>query len=266
MTQHVFCDEGSRPYCLEEFFLAYHFARPLAESDEKVHYFGLNPNCVAVAANAVALRVNQAFAYPERVQTHTLDQAFGLHVGLSLAQGYYRPATNGCDVPRISHTKSPPILHDLGSEIRHSCLNLIRAVEAFMRRQEETARWLLENEELDSRMVSAMSHKDIEGVMTCFADSPDLIAVLWGTEMHGATELRQAVESIFCRSDSLKLTIDRICRIRSGDMVLAVGQATWQMKRGDVVSAVREVWTDVRCRVNGKWVYKLDHTEVLPGT
>jgi ketosteroid isomerase-like protein len=135
-----------------------------------------------------------------------------------------------------------------------------------MKRKSTKPKWLQANEELDSRMVAAMSQKDVDGVMSCFSDSPEVIAVLWGTEMRGPGELRQAVESLFCEYDSIKLSIDRISRIQTGDTVLAVGQATYTMRKGNSLSTLREVWTDVRREVRGKWVYMLDHAEVLLGT
>jgi hypothetical protein len=38
------------------------------------------------------------------------------------------------------------------------------------------------------------------------------------------------------------------------------------MVRGGIPNTIREVWTDVRGKVNGKWVYMLNHAEILPGT
>lgn len=121
------------------------------------------------------------------------------------------------------------------------------------------------NEELDTRMVEAMSRKDLSGVMSCFHDGPELLAVLWGTEMHGAAEVRQAVESFFSCCDTLKLSLDRIERVRSGDVVFAVGHATWTITNKGNVRTLCEVWTDARRRVGGNWVYLLDHAEIIPG-
>jgi ketosteroid isomerase-like protein len=129
-----------------------------------------------------------------------------------------------------------------------------------------TATWDQENRNLDARLVSAIGSKDVEGVMSCFTNSPDLIAVLWGTEMHGPAELRQAIESMFNQCDALQLTIDRVSRVCCGDTVFAVGQATYVIVRAGVSNTIREVWTDVRRKVDGKWSYVLDHAEVLPGT
>lgn len=134
-----------------------------------------------------------------------------------------------------------------------------------MRGSRAKPKWLRENEALDRRMVSAFSKKDLAGVLSCFADSPDLIVVLWGTEMHGPGELGQALESLFSRCTAVKLTIDRISRILSGGVVMAIGRATCMMASNGNTDVVGEVWTDVRRRVNGRWVYIIDHSELLPG-
>ena len=124
--------------------------------------------------------------------------------------------------------------------------------------------WEVANNDLDRRFVAAMSHKDIEGAMSCFVNSPDLVAVLWGKEFRGPQQLREAIESVFRQYDEVALAIDRVREFRSGDSVLAVGQATYTFKKAGEVSRLTEIWTDVRREVNGHWVYVMDHAEVLP--
>ena len=135
-----------------------------------------------------------------------------------------------------------------------------------MKQQSHMQDWLHENEELDARLVAGMSGKSVADVMNCFVDSPDLMAVLWGTEMHGPAELRQAVESLFTQCDTLQLSIDRISRTLVDGVVIAVGHCTYAMVKRGQVRTIKEVWTDVRCRVDGKWLYVLDYAEILPGT
>lgn len=135
-----------------------------------------------------------------------------------------------------------------------------------MKQESKMQDWLTENEELDARLTAAMSQKSVAAVMKCFVDSPNLMAVLWGTEMHGPAELRQAVESLFSQCDALQLSIDRIDRTLVDGLVIAVGHCTYTMVKGGRVSTIKEVWTDVRCRVGGEWLYVLDHAEILPGT
>ena len=55
-----------------------------------------------------------------------------------------------------------------------------------------------------------------------------------------------------------------VTELPCGDAVIAVGQATYTLSKGHVVTSIIEVWTDVRRKINGNWVYVLDHAEVLP--
>jgi len=124
--------------------------------------------------------------------------------------------------------------------------------------------WEVGNNELDRRFLAAMSNKDIEAAMACFADSPDLVVVIWGNEFRGPQQLREAMLAVFGKYNEIKLSIDRVREFRSGDAVIAVGHATYEFKQADVKTKLTEVWTDVRRKVNGRWVYVLDHAEVLP--
>lgn len=124
--------------------------------------------------------------------------------------------------------------------------------------------WKVENQDLDSRFVAAMSTKNIEGAMSCFVDTPDLVAVLWGKELRGPEQVREAISSLFAAYDEITLSIDRVREFRSGDSVLAVGQATYTLRRAAEVSRLTEIWTDVRHEVGGRWVYVMDHAEALP--
>ncbi len=135
-----------------------------------------------------------------------------------------------------------------------------------MKHHESPESWFEANEALDRRMVASIARKDVAGLLSCFLDSPELVAVLCGTEMHGLGELRQAVASLFSHCDSLKLSIDRITRIRTGDVIIAVGRATYTRTMQGKDDTHSQIWTDVRRLVNGRWVYVLSHREVLPGT
>jgi ketosteroid isomerase-like protein len=123
--------------------------------------------------------------------------------------------------------------------------------------------WEIANNDLDRRFLSAMSRKDVAGAMSCFIDGPDLVAVLWGKEFRGPQQLPEAISSLFNEYDEIVLTIDRVRKFRAGDSVLAVGQATYTLKKAGVVSRLTEIWTDVRREVNGRWVYVMDHAEAL---
>ena len=124
--------------------------------------------------------------------------------------------------------------------------------------------WETENHELDGRFVAAMSAKDVDRAMSCFSDGPDLAVVLWGKEFRGHEQVREAISKMFAAYDEVTLTIDHVREFRMGDSVLAVGQATYTLKKAGEVNRLTEAWTDVRQKVNGRWVYVMDHAEVLP--
>lgn len=131
-------------------------------------------------------------------------------------------------------------------------------------RHEPPEGWETANYELDRSFLAAVSCKDLDGAMSCFLDNSDLVVVLWGTEMRGPERVRAAMAKLFDSYDEVKLDIDRVTELPSGDAVVAVGQATYTLKKAGESTRVTEIWTDVRRKVNGRWVYVLDHAEALP--
>ena len=127
-----------------------------------------------------------------------------------------------------------------------------------------SADWKTANCELDRRFLGAIESKDVEAAMSCFLASPDLVVVLWGKEMRGPDQVHAALEQLFSSYDRVRLDIDRVTELPCGDAVIAVGQATYTLSKDRVVTRITEVWTDVRRKINGNWVYVLDHAEVLP--
>ena len=124
--------------------------------------------------------------------------------------------------------------------------------------------WEDANYQLDRHCLTAMAEKDVDAVMSCFLDSAYLAVVLWGTEMRGPEPLRAAITRLFNEYDEVKLEVDRVTEFPAGDAVIAIGQATYSLTRDGEVKVMKEVWTDVRRKVNGRWVYVLDHAELLP--
>jgi len=124
---------------------------------------------------------------------------------------------------------------------------------------------LLANQELDERFVEGMSQKDIEQVMSCFWNSPELVLVDFdGNVFRGSDDVRKVLEQFFAQSESLRLVIDEISHIRAGESVFAVGTATYKMQAKDGTSQqITERWTDVRGKIEGRWIYVLDHTHLL---
>jgi uncharacterized protein (TIGR02246 family) len=124
---------------------------------------------------------------------------------------------------------------------------------------------LLANQELDQRFIESMSQMDIEKLMSCFWDSPDLIFVDFdGNVNRGSDNIRKVFEQFFTQFESLSLVCDEISHIRAGNSVFAVGTATYSMQMKDGTSrSVTQRWSDVRGKVDGRWVYVLDHVHFL---
>jgi ketosteroid isomerase-like protein len=124
---------------------------------------------------------------------------------------------------------------------------------------------LLANQELDRRFTEGMSQKDIEQVMSCVWTSPGLIFVDFeGNVVRGSDNFRERIEQMFAQFESLRLVIDEISHIRAGESVFAVGTASYEMQMKDGTSQqITERWTDVRAKVEGRWVMALDHIHLL---
>ena len=124
---------------------------------------------------------------------------------------------------------------------------------------------LLANQELDQRFIESMSKMDIEKLMSCFWNSPDLIFVDFdGNVNRGSDNIRKVFEQFFTQFESLSLVCDEISHIRAGNSVFAVGTATYSMQMKDGTSQqVTQRWSDVRGKVEGRWVYVLDHVHFL---
>jgi ketosteroid isomerase-like protein len=120
--------------------------------------------------------------------------------------------------------------------------------------------------ELDQAFCSAMSRKDLDGVMRCLWNDPNLVVVLWdATVYRGSDAIRAAAQQLFDTFPVVRLGIDEVSHVPVGDGVVAVGTATYNLQAKDG-SAVRivERWTDLRRKVEGRWVYVLDHAHELP--
>ena len=120
-------------------------------------------------------------------------------------------------------------------------------------------------EELLQRFTEAMSRKDLEGAMSCFWNSPELIVVLFGNVQRGYDSVRSGIAAMFEQNETVKLTVNEISYVRVGSMVMAVGTATYDLKpKGGPATQLVERWTDLEQKIDGRWVYVLDHATVVP--
>jgi uncharacterized protein (TIGR02246 family) len=125
---------------------------------------------------------------------------------------------------------------------------------------------LAEAKDLDRRLCEAFGRKDLDAAMACFWDSPDLVVVLYGQVQLGPAEVREGIRKMFEQNESIKVEVKDITYVRSGDGVIGVGLATFHLQSpGGRRQLVVERWSDLRRKVDGRWVYVLDHATVVPG-
>lgn len=125
---------------------------------------------------------------------------------------------------------------------------------------------LKDQRKLDDAFCSAMTRKDLDGVMQCLWHDPNLVVVLFdATVYRGWDAVRDAVQQLFETFPQVRLEIDEVSHVPVGDGIVAVGTATYSLQAADG-SAVRivERWTDFRRKVDGRWIYVLDHAHALP--
>lgn len=124
-----------------------------------------------------------------------------------------------------------------------------------------------ETKALDRRFTEAISRKDLDAVMACVWDHPDLVWVLNGVVHRGPDAVRTAVKALFDQHESVHLEVNEVTVFPAGDTVVGVGTATYDLKPldGGPRQLLVERWSDVRRKVDGRWVYVLDHTTHLSG-
>lgn len=124
---------------------------------------------------------------------------------------------------------------------------------------------LAEAKDLDQQFVKAMSSKDLDAAMACFWNSPDLIVVLFGNVQRGAEAVRGGIAQMFAQNESVKLTVNEATYVPAGDGIITVGTATYDLKpTGGTSLQIVERWTDLKRKIDGRWVYVLDHATMVP--
>jgi len=124
---------------------------------------------------------------------------------------------------------------------------------------------LAEAKELDRRFCEAISRKDLDAAMACFWDSPDLVAVIAGDVQKGPAAVRNGIKELFAQNESLRMVVNEITYLRSGDGIIGVGTATIDLKpMNGQRQLMVERWSDLRRKIDGRWVYVLDHATMLP--
>ena len=120
--------------------------------------------------------------------------------------------------------------------------------------------------DLAKRFVDSINRKDLDGTMACIWNSPQMLWVNFGTVVWGYDGFRSGLGQMFEQNDTVKIAVTDISYVPVGDMIMAVGTATidLQPKGGGPPVHVVERWTDLEKKIDGRWVYVLDHTTPVP--
>jgi ketosteroid isomerase-like protein len=116
--------------------------------------------------------------------------------------------------------------------------------------------------DLAKRFVDSINRKDLEGTMACIWNSPQMLWVNFGTVVWGYDGFRNGMVQMFEQNDAVKIAVTEISYVPVGDMIMAVGTATidLQPKGGGAPVHLVERWSDLEKKIDGRWVYLLDHT------
>lgn len=131
--------------------------------------------------------------------------------------------------------------------------------------EELTAEEMAGIQDLDSRFVDAYNRLDVDGFMDCLWNSPNLAVLLYdGTVFIGWDTVKQVTEETFATLESAHVQIDEVTFLRSGDAIMAVGTASYELQPKDgPLQNFSARWTDFRRIEDGQWVYVSDHAQIL---
>jgi ketosteroid isomerase-like protein len=120
--------------------------------------------------------------------------------------------------------------------------------------------------DLARRFVDSINRKNLDGTMACIWNSPDMIWVSFGTVIRGYDGFRNGIAQMFDQNETVKIAVTDISYVPVGDMIMAVGTATIDLKPkgGSPSQHIVERWTDFEKKIDGRWLYLLDHTTLVP--
>jgi len=124
---------------------------------------------------------------------------------------------------------------------------------------------LEEAREIEQRFCDALASKDLEALNACFWDDPEVVLVFNGEVHRGPDAVSALNKAVFDQHESIKVEINDISLVPAGDGFMAVGTATLELTplEGPPRLLV-ERWSDLRRKVDGRWVYVHSHSTHLP--
>jgi len=120
---------------------------------------------------------------------------------------------------------------------------------------------IMENQELDRKLIEAWNEKNLEKVMLLYWKGPELVLIPPdGKVWRGEEEVRRSYEELFSNSESIRLELTEASHWASGDSVVGSGCATLFLKeKGSSEQTLTVRFSDLRRKQNGKWVYVQDY-------
>ncbi len=117
---------------------------------------------------------------------------------------------------------------------------------------------------LDQQFIDAYNNLDVDGVMACYWNSPELVSYPPGNMVeHGPAEVKHGLTDFFNSVPALKLELTETHYKVVGDAVL--GWGLWHMEIPTPDGQSMEMngrFLDVKAKRDGKWVYIIDHASV----
>lgn len=123
-----------------------------------------------------------------------------------------------------------------------------------------------EMNELNARVSEGFFNKDIDLVMSCYANTPDVQFIANGEYFRGPEAVRLSTLALFGFPGTIRNECLSINYTRVGELILVVGteRNTFTPADGSAPFALEFIWSDVRKKIHGRWVMILNHVTQLP--
>lgn len=118
---------------------------------------------------------------------------------------------------------------------------------------------------LGAQLSQAFFNKDIDAIMACYWKSPDVQLIAMGEYSRGTEAVRQATLAVFAFPGTIRNECLSIKYTRVGELILVVGteRNTFTPADGSPAFSMDFIWSDVRKKIDGKWVMILNHVTLL---
>ena len=120
---------------------------------------------------------------------------------------------------------------------------------------------LAENRDLDQQLLKAHERKNVEMVLALFSTRDDIFFIAPnGTLNKGPSALRHSFSQFFAGLEWIRGEIKEVSYLPTKDGVVAVGTVVFHRKpNGRPPDERTVIWTDLRVKEGGKWVYLFRH-------